>query len=98
MGLVTAMSTCLGDPPVPGCNCGVEVPRLVRCPYCRGDAIVDGEPCSRCEAGYLPTCANCGAEPVDALFAPACSGTCREEWEAKQRAAHPAPPIVRRAP
>jgi hypothetical protein len=93
--------TCLGDPPVPGCNCGVEIPRLVRCPDCGGQARIADAPCPRCESGYLPACLNCQSEPRDALFAPCCSGACRDEWEAKERRARSElglPPIVRRAP
>ncbi len=86
---------CLGSPPAPDCDCGTG---LVRCPDCAGLARIADAACPRCESGYLPACANCGAEPVDPMFAPACSGACRDAWEAKQRAAQPAPPIVTRAP
>lgn len=89
---MTTGTVCLGTPPNDGCKCGIT---LVRCSYCGGQARIADAPCEHCEDGFVQACANCQSEPVDPLFAPACSGACREEWEAKQKAAHPAPIIVR---
>ena len=95
---------CLSTPPIPGCNCGLPVPTapLARCRRCDGLGRVPDAPCDDCNAsGYLPACLNCAAEPRDPLFAPCCSGACREEWEAKEKRARRElglPPAARRAP
>lgn len=70
----------------------------VRCPLCAGLARVADAPCRMCaETGSVAACLACELEPVDPMFAPACSSTCREAWEARQRLDCP-PPIVKRAP
>ncbi len=69
-------------------------PATVRCPACGGMTRFADAPCERCgETGVVPACATCEAEPQDPLFAPCCSGACREAWERRQRA-----PVVRKAP
>lgn len=66
----------------------------IRCPHCVGLGRMSDAPCSRCDGeGTVLACASCGEEPIDPLFAPACSGTCREAWERSQPA-----PIVKVAP
>ncbi|HEY6005349.1 MAG TPA: hypothetical protein VIV57_20890 [Anaeromyxobacter sp.] len=94
--LVTARCpTCggtgrLADSPCRTCHGSGEVPagavttEVVLCPDCRGlDA--PPMPCERCEGlGTLPACADCSVEPVDPMFAPCCSGVCRDRWAAKQ--------------
>lgn len=57
----------------------------VPCPLCAGRARLADAPCPRCEDGTVPACAVCSVEPVDPLFAPACSGDCREAWNTRQR-------------
>jgi hypothetical protein len=82
--------TCLGHPPIPGCNCGLPVPTtpLARCRRCDGLGRLADAPCSDCDAsGYLPACLNCRSEPRDPLFAPCCSSACEEEWKVKERRA-----------
>jgi hypothetical protein len=82
--------TCLGDPPVPGCNCGLPVPTtasLARCRRCDGLGRLADAPCSDCNAsGYLPACLNCQSEPRDALRAPFCSSACEDEHASERRA------------
>lgn len=62
----------------------VEAPTLP-CPHCGGLARFADAPCARCEDGRVPACAACRAEPVDPLFAPACSGACRDAWSIEQK-------------
>jgi hypothetical protein len=58
----------------------------IRCPKCGGLTRFADGPCDRCmETGTVPACAACWVEPVDPLFAPACSGHCRETWETQQK-------------
>lgn len=71
----------------------------IRCGLCCGLGRVADAPCRMClGAGSVLACAQCGVEPVDAMFAPACSGNCRDLWEIEQRLLNVAPPIVVRAP
>ncbi len=72
-----AYPICLGDPPVPGCQCAL---RLVRCPECGGRARIADHPCEHCEDGYVHACLNCASEPIDPLVEPFCSFTCRDAY------------------
>jgi len=75
------------------------MPPRVRCRFCGGLARLADAPCPHCEEGFVPGCATCGVEPVDPMFAPACSGTCRETWETRQRLAKAGTaPLIERAP
>ncbi len=64
------------------------------CPTCKVRPIgrYDQE-CTACIARRsfavtpTPQCASCEVEPVDPMWAPACSSTCREAWEIAQRLA-----------
>lgn len=86
----------VADAPCRMCGGSGRAPSLIlKCPACKGERSDDfGDDCAACGAtGSVPACAQCGLEPVEALFAPCCGGTCRELWQRAQPA-----PIVRRAP
>lgn len=76
----------------------------VACPSCQGLGRTGDAMCDRCEAtGLLPACLNCGIEPRDPLFAPCCSGACRDVWETKEARVRlelglDPLPLVKRAP
>lgn len=58
----------------------------LKCTACGGLTRLADHPCDTCqETGTVPACAACEVEPVDPLFAPCCSGTCRETWDAQQK-------------
>jgi hypothetical protein len=61
------------------------VSATLKCPWCGGLTRLADHPCPHCLEGEVAACAACGVEPVDPLFAPACSGTCRETWDAQQK-------------
>lgn len=91
----------VADAPCRMCNGSGEAPTpTVRCPTCRGDRADDfGEECAECRGtGSVRGCAECLVLPMDPMFKPCCGGTCLDAWQAKQRLATQAPPLVRKAP
>jgi hypothetical protein len=61
------------------------MPATIPCRHCGGLARFADAPCPACEDGTVPACVTCSVEPVDPLFAPACSGRCRDTWEVEQK-------------
>lgn len=75
---------------------------LIRCEKCGTLGRRCDHPCEACDgSGFVEACLNCNDSPRDPLFAPACSGACRDAWEAKEARARlelGLPPLVTRAP
>ncbi len=71
-----------------------EATAKIRCPRCGGLTRFTDAPCEGCsETGHVLACVQCRQEPIDPMFAPACSAACRGLWERSQPA-----PIVKKAP
>jgi hypothetical protein len=57
-----------------------------RCERCAGYGRLADHPCTSCDGtGLVEACVTCESAPRDPLFAPACSGRCRDAWEIEQR-------------